>query len=81
MVLAIEPRKPYFPLRQGLNGERALLAAVVAQACKDAFSQSAKAAAARDDALQFFCSSDYQRHLAALGLPGDWLPDGIKRID
>jgi len=81
MILAIEPRKPYFPFRQNLNGERALLAAVLAQACKDAFSQSAKATAARDDALHFFCSSDYQRHLAALDLPSDWLPDGIKRLD
>ena len=54
------------------TGERALVAAVIGYAARDALDGDAAAAA-------WFLSDGYHWYLGLLGLPADWLPKGLDR--
>ena len=57
-------------------GEGALVAAIIAQAYQDAFEDDYKT-----DAINYFKGDMYLDHLGWLGLPSDWLPVHLARID
>lgn len=57
-----------------VGGARALLVSVVATATTDVFGRDA---VHRMDALKYFSGPVYRNHLNLLGLPVDWLPEGI----
>ena len=56
------------------TGERALVAAVIGYAARDALDGDAAAAA-------WFLSDGYHWYLGLLGLPLDWLPKGLDRAN
>lgn len=59
---------------QGAAGPRALLAAVIARAALDLADGDPAAAG-------FFLSKDYRHYLELIGLPGDYLPDGVTHTE
>ena len=54
------------------NGERALVVAIIGYAARDAADGDAGAAA-------WFLSAGYRWYLELLGLPPEWLPEGLDR--
>jgi Ni,Fe-hydrogenase III component G len=58
-------------LRGSLIGERALIAAVIARAVRDATGTNAEH---KVDARRYFLSDVYDMHLSALGISRDALP-------
>ena len=81
MMLATEPRTiRHAAYLRKLAGPEGLILAIINMAAKDAI-DPATPARFKLDALDYFCSSAYKHHLGVLGLPGDWLPAGISRID
>ncbi len=58
----------------GPKGERALVAAVIGYAARDALDGDAGAAA-------WLLSDGYRFYLELLGLPPEWLPAGVTRAD
>jgi hypothetical protein len=58
---------------QGMKGERALIAAVMAAAVDDALERG-KPKDVTDAQLYFF-DGRYQHHLSLLGLPEDFIPE------
>lgn len=65
------------PLTQArkIGGYAGILYAIIAQARIDAGDSNSKEKA---DALKYFGGEAYRLHLELLGLPSDWLPEGIK---
>ena len=61
--------------RRKLNGERALLAAVLAQAVDDAAGANGQQYVA--PGRQYFAGGDYVHHLTLLDLPDTWLPEAF----
>lgn len=57
-----------------LVGEEGLLAAVIAQAVKDATATAVRDPTVIADARRYFAGEAYTRHLQLLGLPADLLP-------
>jgi hypothetical protein len=51
-----------------------MLWSVVDVAAKDYLSSDM---ARRADAIRYFRSQQFQRHIKVLGLPADWLPEGV----
>jgi len=74
MLRATQARLVRFPHLRKLNGAEGLVLAIICQGMKDVYGL-----AYRDDALEYFESDAYLHHLTWLGLPLDWLPDGIER--
>ena len=74
MLRATQARLVRFPHLRKVNGADGLVLAIIATATKDVYGL-----AYRDDALRYFQSDLYRHHLGLLGLPLDWLPDGIGR--
>jgi hypothetical protein len=58
--------------RYNLSFEEGLVTAVIALAANDA-----SKAEHRNDALEYFQSETYKTHLQFLGLPDDFLPEGL----
>jgi hypothetical protein len=79
MLQTVKQRTIRFPHLRKLQGPHGLILAIIAMAMKDAIDPAAHCRPHRSDALAYFESDWYRHHLAALGLPGDWLPDGIER--
>ncbi len=59
---------------QRLNGAEGLLIAVIGVAADDARRGPAHAQA---DAMEYFGGDWYRHSLGLLGLPDDWLPEGV----
>ena len=59
---------------RGPTGERALVAAVIGYAARDALDGDAGAAA-------WLLSDGYRWYVELLGLPPEWLPAGVTRAD
>jgi len=55
------------------SGPEGVITAIIRRAMLDATKGSRSA-------LQFFESDDYRHYIELLGLPSDWLPDGIVRV-
>lgn len=57
-----------------VSGEQGLLLSIIEVAAIDAKSKRRER---RIDAAKYFAGAVYRRHLELLGLPTDWMPDGI----
>jgi len=85
MVLELEPVSPEYAKQRrqeigyrrrsaGKGGAAALFASIIATATIDVLVGSDKHKA---DALAYFVGPVYAHHLSLLGLPGEWLPEGV----